>query len=789
MENVWTHTPRATARAGLALPGLALLAACGGGGGGTAPGGGGGGGGGSDLPDLVPELVAFDPPQADAGTNLSVSDTLANTGSHVASSARLGLYVSTDATITTADRLLGFRTVATLAAGARSSAGGNWTLPVDLAAGTYWIGAIADDLGAIAERSETNNARAAATALVVRAAQLPNLAPVSISASPASVLAGGTLDVSDTVRNGGVVAAGAFQVAIYLSRDATLDAQDVLLGVRAVAGLAPGASTSAGGALVVPPAIGAGTWWCGMLVDAQGEVAEVSELDNALVAGTAIQITVPPRPNLVVQAFSFTPSTVDSGLSITVQDTVANVGPGAAAGFDVEVFLSPDASVTRTDVSLGFRSIAALAPGATNTAQGDLVVPVETPAGDYYVGAIADSGLDAPEESEADNTLVATGTLHVTVPPRPDFVPQSLTFTPSTADTTLGTTIAVSGGLTNLGVMPAVPSRVGVYLSSNNVISTSDVLLGSQDVGALAVGASASLSISATVPAGVSAGTYYLGLFVDDQASQLELSEANNALLAPGTLDVIASPEPAPDLVVQAASYTPHTALPGAPVQVVNEVRNLGTLSASSFQVGIYLSTDDVITTDDVRIGSRTVFQLGIGFGSAASAPYVVPSTLSPGTYHLGVIADDLAQVAESTETNNSLRASGTLVVTAPPVPAPDLLVVSTAFTPASAAPGQPLQLSATVRNGGDLAAGAFRVALYASTDADVDAQDVLLGFLALDTLGPNQDFVGTFGSIVPAALAPGDYTVGAIVDDALLVTESDETNNRLLAAGVLHVP
>lgn len=767
----------------------AALAACGGGGGGGSSSGGGTGGGGANAPDLAPQFVSFAPAQADAGGTISISDTVANLGATAAVGVRVGLYLSNDATITTSDRLLGFRTLARVENGEQSSGGGSFTVPASTTAGTYWIGAIADDLGTIAERSETNNVRAAAQTLNVRPAQLPDLEPVSITASPLAVVAGGPIDVSDTVRNAGIVAAGAFQVAVYLSRDSIVDTQDVLLGVRPVSSLAPGASSSAGDTVAIPPATAAGTWYVGVVVDAQGQVGESDEADNTRVAANPVQVSVPPRPNLVVQAFSFTPATVDSGLPIHVTDTVANVGPGAAPGFDVEVFLSPDANVTRDDVSLGYRSLAALASGASDTASGDLLIPLETPGGTYWIGAFADSGLDLPEESEADNLLVAANPIVVTVPPRPDLAPEALSFTPSTADTTIGTVLTVNTTVRNIGVVPATPFRVGVYLSSNNVISTADTLLASRDVAGLAVGASSTAPVSAAVPAGLGAGTYFVGVVVDDLQSQFELRESNNALLAPGMLDVVASPVPQPDLLVQSVTYTPHTALQGGSVQVVSEVRNAGTLSAGAFQVGIYLSTDDVIATDDLRIGTRTVFQLGIGFGSASSAPVTIPPALAPGTYYLGVIADDLAQVGETLETNNALRASGTLVVSAPPVPEPDLVLDDASFTPGTAAVGATLQLQATVRNRGDLDATAFRIAFYASTDTSVDTQDVLLGFQTIDSLTTNQSFVGVFNAQVPASLTSGTYTVAAIVDDVHVVAEGDEANNTRVATTSLVIP
>lgn len=763
----------------------ALAVGCGGGGGG----GSGGSGGSTTLADLVVDLVAFDPPAAVAGASLSISDTISNHGARAADDVRVGLYLSTDATITSADKLLGFRTIARLEPGQSSSGGGALTLPVATAAGTYWIGALADDVSAVAESSETNNARASALSIVVSAAPLPDLELTAVSVAQTAALAGGLVDVSDSVKNAGVAAAGAFQVGIYLSSDATITAQDLLLGLRPVASLAPGATSSGGDSLTVPPTISAGIWWLGALADPQGSLAESDESDNARTAGTPLSISVPPRPNLVVQSFSFSPVSADTGTPITVADTIANIGPGAAGSFDIGVYLSTDAVITRDDVRIATRTLAALASGASDSSMGDIVLPVELAGGSYHVGAIVDVGLELPESSEADNALAASGVLSVTIPPRPDLAPSAVSFSPGVVDTTLSQVVHVSETVTNFGTAPAVPFRVGIYLSSNNVITPSDVLLASRVVGTLPVNASSGALTDVGIPLGVSPGTYFLGVVVDDLGAQLELGEANNALAAPGSIDVIASPLPLPDLVVQSVSYTPHDVNPGGVIQVLNEVRNQGLLSATSFQLGIYLSDDDVISTDDRRIGQRTVLQLGINFGSASSAPFVVPANVPAGTYYVGAIADDLSHVAENVEVNNTLRASGTLAVVIPPPPMPDLVVDVASFTPESPAAGAMVQLSATVRNQGDLAAGAFRVAFYAASDGTVDAQDTLLGFQTLGALAPGASFVGTISVGLPAGFAAGSYKLGAIVDDAQLVDEGVETNNVFTAAALLQAP
>lgn len=768
-----------------ALGCAALGAGCGGGGGG----GGSGSGGTTTLADLVVDLVAFDPPTAVAGASLSVSDTISNHGARAADNFRVGLYLSRDATITSADQLLGFRTVARLDPGQSSSGGGALTLPVSTAAGTYWIGALADDVHAIAESSEQNNARAATLSIAISAAPLPDLEITAVNVAQTAVLAGGVIDVDDSVKNAGSAAAGAFQVGIYLSTDATITAQDLLIGLRPVASLAPGATSSGGDVLAVPATISAGSWWVGALADPQGAVAESDESDNARATGAPLQISVPPRPNLVVQSFTFTPASVDTGTPIDVVDTIANTGPGAAGSFDIGVYLSTDVVITRDDTRIATRTLAALASGASDSSNGQIVVPIELAAGTYHVGVIADIGLELPETDETDNALAASGVLVLTVPPRPDLASSAVSFSPGVVDTTLAQVIHVSETVTNFGTAAAAPFRVGLYLSSNNVISPSDVLLASRAVGTLPINVSSSALTDVSIPAGVSPGTYFIGVVADDLRAQLELNEANNALAAPGTIDVIASPLPLPDLVMQSVSFAPHTVNPGGTLQVLNEVRNQGLLSATSFQIGIYLSTDDVIATDDLRIGQRTVFQLGINFGSASSAPFVVPANLAAGTYHVGAIADDLSQVAENQEANNGLRGSGALALVIPPPPMPDLVVDTASFTPASPAPGAMVQLSATVRNQGDLDAGAFRVAFYVSTDATIDAQDTLLGFQSLAALAPGASFSGTISMTLPAGLAAGGYKLGAIVDDAQLVAEGVETNNLFIAATMLVVP
>jgi len=71
-----------------------------------------------------------------------------------------------DANITTADTRIGIYTVPALSGNASQTVTVSGAIPASLAAGTYYLGAIADALSMVPESNETNNALAGNTLLV-----------------------------------------------------------------------------------------------------------------------------------------------------------------------------------------------------------------------------------------------------------------------------------------------------------------------------------------------------------------------------------------------------------------------------------------------------------------------------------------------------------------------------------------------------------------------------------------------------------------------------------------------
>jgi Ca2+-binding RTX toxin-like protein len=88
----------------------------------------------------------------------SVSYTINNIGTAASAASSAGIYLSADSTITSADTRIASVATSSLAAGGTVAQGATLAFPTNLAAGTYYIGALADYAGQVGETSETNNA-------------------------------------------------------------------------------------------------------------------------------------------------------------------------------------------------------------------------------------------------------------------------------------------------------------------------------------------------------------------------------------------------------------------------------------------------------------------------------------------------------------------------------------------------------------------------------------------------------------------------------------------------------
>ncbi len=116
-------------------------------------------------------------------------------------------------------------------------------------------------------------------------------------------------------------------------------------------------------------------------------------------------------------------------------------------------------------------------------------------------------------------------------------------------------------------------------------------------------------------------------------------------------------------------------------------------------------------------------------------------------------------------------------------------LIVESVSAPSTGAAGQAVDVSAVVRNRGPVAAGAFGVGLFLSTNNTIDpAGDRLLTTQQVSGLAAGAQATVTAHVTLPANVAPGAYFVGAFADIGQVIDEIDEANNGLVGSNGIQI-
>ena len=292
-----------------------------------------------------------------------------------------------------------------LTAGSSNSASTTLNIPTTLSPGMYYLGTIADYTNVQVESNETNNTLTGNTLNITPGADLV----MSALSSPQNAVTGNLLAITDTVTNQGTTTSAGFSIRYYLSTDATITTSDIVLGTRSVSSLAATAADSATTNVTIPYTLIPGTYYLGAIADYNNTRAETNENNNAL-TGNTIALTV--GADLIISSVS-SPATAPRGTSVSVNNTVANQGSGSTENFYVGIYLSTDQTITTTDRFLGNRYIGSIASGAANTAATMVTIPLSISPGTYYVGAIADYPNKALENNKNNNSLAGnTITIH-----------------------------------------------------------------------------------------------------------------------------------------------------------------------------------------------------------------------------------------------------------------------------------------------------------------------------------------------------------------------------------------
>lgn len=237
-----------------------------------------------------------------------------------------------------------------------------------------------------------------------------------------------------------------------------------------------------------------------------------------------------------------------------------NQGAAPASSSNVSYYLSSNSTLEASDLLLGTSPGAALSAGFSNFRQAVVTVPGGVTPGGYYLLFVADPANVVVEANEGNNVSFQFLTVFES---NVDLLIQQPALSAGT--TSAGQTLSSNCFVQNSGTAAAASSPVGYYLSANQVLDASDVLLGVVAGGSLPAGQSAARSANLNIPAATAAGNYYVLFVADPQGVVGEANENNNFLSLPLTVrQALASRQ-------QTAGYT--VAVAPNPVASGNQLR------------------------------------------------------------------------------------------------------------------------------------------------------------------------------------------------------------------------
>ncbi len=616
---------------------------------------------------------------------------------------------------------------------------------------------------------------------------------VHLTGPPAAAPSGVVGNLLTTVigNEGDQAPAGSYSVGFYISGDKTVTTGDLLLtGGRefVAAGPLPGNESTLDiyDGMQLPGSLTPGQYYLGVIVDEMDYNGDCSFEDNTFsypitvvddCADLHIKITAPPVAG------------TGRDISNLMTMDVGNQGDMDAGPFLVRYYLTDrDADYllgeTRVEKTIG--------PGndVILSSLSGIVVPEDTPPGDYELIAVVDDNGDIDECNEENNfhqlpMRIETGC--------PD--PTVELSGPATAEPGQSVGELLDVVLKNLGTAVDDPYIIDFLLSGDAVVTAADPRLeGAPLTGPpLVAGAVLSLETGAvlSIPADTEPGNYYLGLIVDVFNNVDECDEGNNIAAFP--IEIV---DPCPDLFMVLENpdennpEAPITAEPGDNIGplFVPTAKNTGDGNATSFVVHFYISKTPSVTEESIFAGATEISAIFAEHSiSLFTGPtFFLEDDFPPGEYFLVATADEAGDVEECDEENNVQALPITIEKVCPDLAVDINAPVSNAAAPFTAFPEQDISgdLAVLLENRGNEDAGFFMAGFYLSADEEIDFRDSLLigGRLFESGLPAGDDLDLTPLSLtIPGSTPPGDYFLGVTVDELKVLGDCDLENNTAL--------
>ncbi len=474
------------------------------------------------------------------------------------------------------------------------------------------------------------------------------------------------------------------------------------------------------------------------------------------------------RPDLVVEPFRASKTSLAPGERFTLSATVRNRGTGQSVSTTLHYYFSSNSIFPRNDTHHIAETDSVSALGSNRTSDESIDLDAPTTPGTYYFKACVDS---VPNEIDPNNNC--SDAVKITIGASPAAQPDLALEGPWASKTTLspGESFTLSVSVVNRGTADAPSTTLRYYRSINKAIATSETQFFHSVGGPKPpTGPNVFSETPLNLEAPDTPGTYYYSICIDPVENEIT---TDNNCITPIKITVQQTVTEKPDLVVESPRVSKSTLAPGESFTLSATVRNRGNGQASSTTLRYYRSSNDTISGSDTQVDTDTVNGLGANRTSDESVDLNAPTT--PGTYYYGACVDNVAN--ESDTANNCSTAVKITVET--PAQRSDLVVERVWLIDYTLSPGQSFRLYARVSNVGTVKSPTTTLRYYRSnnslissrTDTQVD-KDSVEGLMPLSKNG-SASYQDT---TLTAPTTPGTYHYGACVDP--VNNESNSGNN-----------
>ena len=595
--------------------------------------------------DLVPDNPSG-PTSAYTGDTVNLNWRIDNDGDDSSGWFYWKAYLSTDATITSSDTVLGSSNYASSINGGSYRSGQlSVTIPSSLSNQNYYWGIIADTSDYVTEGDENNNAIAGNSISITVATPDLRADSISVDSSTSTICTEEFVTVNVGVSNQGNVNAGSHYFEVLFSQTGAAGSW-TSIGHASGSGSVSSYNLQVSGP--IPASMTSGNYYASVFVDSYYQISESDENNNIFDTSSQQLTVLDCTPDLTPTSLSG-PTSVLPGQTVTLSYSFENSGMGEAGNFPIDLFLSSNPTIDTTDTHLGAATITSIGASSTISDTLDVTIPSNIGSGCWYYGIIVDMNDVVVELNENDNSLAASNQVCILQ------ANLRIISVSNPGPTMLGQSVEISVVVENAGGANVGRHQLALFAEILDPAGQPDYLLETLNITSLASGSNVEITRTVQLPTSPS-GSYRIMAIVDYANAISESDESDNEGF--GTSFEVTNPSN--DLLAKWITG-PTSAEPGQTITLQWEMQNLG-VEQASFDVEIWLSQNNVWDSNDRLITSYSITNLGPST-STQDDTQVQLSDDDEGTWWAILKVDTSDQHQEDEEGNNIAISANPLVV------------------------------------------------------------------------------------------------------------------------------